>query len=285
MSVHPLRLHVPSVPKRVTGLAPQEHRIIVLPGGFKMHVLVINPGKADVVLFLHGVGASPDLLHHPLSCWAKAHDVTMCALYLPCHGLSDDIRSFPELIDVIGLAAEKLGLRSAVFMGHSLGAHLVVCLAESRPDLMASGVVLSLPTKIYTSGLHFLATMPALGIDAYVTSNVAMLGSFFHGNPMALASAFVDAGVRMANGYRIYDVLKGAPDLAGILPHVLQPMISLHGGFDLAVLPAKFASGGNFESNCPARDASQLPVVGLDHSGSLGCPRKGSAVSPRPAAG
>jgi len=252
--LHPLEL---SVSRRVTGLAPAEHRIVVLPGGFKMNVLAINPGAPAAVLFLHGVGGSPDLLRHPLSSLARKHNVTIYAPYLPCHGSSDDVDSFPELLDVMGQTAEQLGLQNSVFIGHSLGAHIVMRLAESRPDLISAGVALAMPTKIHTAGARFFATMPALGLDALVTSNIAFLGSLFTGNPFELASAFVDAGFRVANGKTIFDVLKGASDLRDVMPQVDQPFTLVYGGLDSVVRPIKFKLGANFK---------QVVLHGMPHN-------------------
>lgn len=93
---------------------------------------------------------------------------TVHAVGLPGFGLAPGLRvedaSLPRLADHVAAAADALGVREAVFVGHSLGGGVALRVALARPDLVR-GLVVAAPAGVGQS-LHWiykLYCIPLLG--------------------------------------------------------------------------------------------------------------------------
>jgi pimeloyl-ACP methyl ester carboxylesterase len=132
-------------------------KILELPGA---ELQVVDRGPRD---------GSPIVLVHCFTCaigwWdgvmprlARSHRVV--AIDLLGHGGSekpDSGYSVPEQADLVGQALERLRVRRAAVVGHSLGGSVAVALAESAPDLVDRIVVIDEPSTAEEGDLGFVA--------------------------------------------------------------------------------------------------------------------------------
>ena len=94
------------------------------------------------VLLIHGIGMTSASLEPVATALATTHRAV--CVTLPGHGSTPRPRHGPSIEDYAAVAAgvaERLGLRSVVAVGQSMGTQVCVELARTRPDLV-SGLVL-----------------------------------------------------------------------------------------------------------------------------------------------
>lgn len=254
-------------PHHPATLRPDRIEILDL-NGFSMHVLIINgasPGDFDApqhrLMYLHGTANDPGITPN-LWRLAKDHDATIICPYLPCHGRSDRVSTFPQLVDVLGLTAEWYGTSGDVLIGHSLGGFLAVCVAASRPKLASAIVTLAMPTSLPTRGLEFYRLMTALTIDASITTAYAWVASLFSGKTHMVSSALASSVLRSSQYLDLFEVLRGAPHLSTVMPHIKVPVSGLFGGADLAVRVPTCDMGPYFEATLLRGASHNFPQQG-----------------------
>ena len=98
---------------------------------------IIESGKGDAVLFIHGVTAYAHRWSRNLDAFAAA-GYRACALDLPGHGFATKgaslDHSVPAYADFVDDVIEATGASPAVLVGTSLGGHVAAMLASRRPE-------------------------------------------------------------------------------------------------------------------------------------------------------
>lgn len=108
-----------------------------------MHVVHDGARQAPPLLLIHGSGASGACWSPIVGALAEHHHVIR--VDLPGCGQSPPARSY-DVPDQAGRVAElldDLGLRHVPVVGHSSGGYVATALAEGRPDLVGSLVLIS----------------------------------------------------------------------------------------------------------------------------------------------
>ncbi|MEU8119197.1 alpha/beta hydrolase [Spirillospora sp. NPDC049024] len=108
-----------------------------------MHVVHDGPRQAPPLLLLHGSGASGATWNPMIPALAGRHHVIR--VDLPGCGQSPPAPSYdvPDQADRVAALLDDLGLRGAAVAGHSSGGYVATALAERRPDLVGSLVLIS----------------------------------------------------------------------------------------------------------------------------------------------
>jgi pimeloyl-ACP methyl ester carboxylesterase len=163
-------------------------RIVDLPEG-DLQVREDGPQDAPAVVLLHGFASS-------LGWWdqmtpALARDHRVIRFDLLGHGGSEKPKlgyGMESQARLVAAALDRLGVRRAAFVGHSMGGSVATALAEQRPALVESMVILDSPSKSGDAELPFTARLgfvPVLGqaIDRVVPDAMVRDG---------LESAFAD---------------------------------------------------------------------------------------------
>ena len=163
-------------------------RIVDLPGG-DLQVREDGPADAPAVVLLHGFACS-------LRWWDKvtpalARDHRVIRFDLLGHGGSEKPKEgygIEHQARLVGAALDRLGVRRAAVVGHSMGGSVATALAEQRPTLVESMVILDSPSKHGDAELPFTARLgfvPVLGQAINQVVPDAMIRS-------GLESAFAD---------------------------------------------------------------------------------------------
>jgi pimeloyl-ACP methyl ester carboxylesterase len=147
---------------------------VTMPGG---RILDLPDGDLQVVE--HGPrGGSPIVLIHCYTCamdwWdgmvpllERNHRVVLVDLL--GHGGSEkpgDGYTPPRQAKAIAEALERLGVRNATVVGHSLGGSVTVALSEQSPELVKRAVIVDMPPDNSYGDLGFIASLafqPVLG--------------------------------------------------------------------------------------------------------------------------
>ncbi len=141
-------------------------RIVDLPGG-DLQVREDGPRDAPAVVMLHGFACS-------LGWWdqmtpALARDHRVIRFDLLGHGGSEKPKEgygMESQARLVAAALDRLGVRRADVVGHSMGGSVATALAEQRPALVESIVILDSPSKSGDAELPFTARLgfvPVLG--------------------------------------------------------------------------------------------------------------------------
>ncbi|MEV4534632.1 alpha/beta hydrolase [Asanoa sp. NPDC049518] len=122
-------------------------------------------GAGSPVVLLHGGASSAATWDRFAAVLATAGRRTV-AVDLPGHGASPRARSYPltRFHDDVAHLLDLLGLDRVALVGHSLGAHTALLLAQSRPHQVSHLVLEELPVPGTSSGRRFL--LPALAVLA-----------------------------------------------------------------------------------------------------------------------
>jgi pimeloyl-ACP methyl ester carboxylesterase len=141
-------------------------RIIDLPGG-DLQVREDGPADAQAVVLLHGFACS-------LGWWdqmapALARDHRVIRFDLLGHGGSEKPKhgyGMESQARLVAAALDRIGVRRAAVVGHSMGGSVATALAEQRPSLVESLVILDSPSQSGDAELPFTARLgfvPVLG--------------------------------------------------------------------------------------------------------------------------
>jgi pimeloyl-ACP methyl ester carboxylesterase len=166
---------------------PPAGRIIDVAGG-SLHVVDIGPKSSPLppAVLLHGASSNLESMRQPLGDML-AKDRRVILLDRPGHGWStrDSLRAATPArqAEMIDEALEKLGIASAIVVGHSWGGALAPALAIHNPRRVAGLVMLAPVTHPWEGGVawyHDLGVLPVIGpLFAYtleLPAGLAMLG-------------------------------------------------------------------------------------------------------------
>lgn len=117
-------------------------RVLDLPGG-DLQVLDRGPRAGSAIVLIHGFTCSIGWWKSMLPHLDRRHRVV--AVDLLGHGGSEKPTSgysMESQAELVSAALERLGVRNAVVVGHSLGAVVATALAEASPELVERIVIL-----------------------------------------------------------------------------------------------------------------------------------------------
>jgi pimeloyl-ACP methyl ester carboxylesterase len=134
-------------------------RILDLPSG-EIQALDRGPREAPAIVLLHCYTCAIDWWDGMLPKLEAGHRVV--AVDLLGHGGSEKPTSGytpPEQAQAVAEALERLGVRDAVVVGHSLGGVVAVALAERSPELVERVAIVDMPPDESYAELDFLAEL------------------------------------------------------------------------------------------------------------------------------
>jgi len=132
-----------------------------------------DEGAGPAVLFLHNGGSSSTIWRHQVG--AVAPDHRAIAVDLPGFGCSprpDAPLDLAGLVDLVAALADHLGVAHAVVVGNCMGSNIAARLAATRPDLVASLVLVN-PLTEATFGAGWLGPLHRMAAVAPGPTRVA----------------------------------------------------------------------------------------------------------------
>lgn len=141
-------------------------RILDLPGG-EMQVLERGPRDGIPIVLIHCFTCAIDWWDGMLPMLERRHRVI--AVDLLGHGGSEKPGSGYTPVNqaqVVSEALERLGVKEAEIVGHSLGGSVAVALAQEHPQLVGRVVIIDMPPDNSYGNLGFLANLvfrPVIG--------------------------------------------------------------------------------------------------------------------------
>ena len=141
-------------------------RILDLPAG-KVQVVAHGPRDASPIVLVHCFSCAINWWDRAMPALERGHRVV--AIDLLGHGGSekpDTGYTIPHQAEVVAQALERLGVRDATVVGHSLGGTVVTALAEDAPGLVDRVVIIDTAPDHSRSSLGFIAGLafaPVIG--------------------------------------------------------------------------------------------------------------------------
>ena len=114
----------------------------IMAGESALHVCDSEAGEKVVVL-LHGYLENMLVWEEFVTLLYK--DLRVVTLDIPGHGISEvkgEVHTMDFLADTVAAALEKLGIKSATIVGHSMGGYVALAFAERHPDMTDAIVLL-----------------------------------------------------------------------------------------------------------------------------------------------
>ncbi|HEV7770229.1 MAG TPA: alpha/beta fold hydrolase [Solirubrobacterales bacterium] len=141
-------------------------RLLDLPGG-EVQVVDRGPHDADPIVLIHCFTCAIDWWDAAMPLLARNHRVV--AIDLLGHGGSEKPGSgysIPDQADLMAAALQRLGVRKAEIVGHSLGGTIAVALAQRTPRLADRVVIIDTAPDHSRSSLGLIAGLafqPVIG--------------------------------------------------------------------------------------------------------------------------
>ena len=141
-------------------------RILDLPGG-RLQVVEHGPRAASPIVLIHCFTCAIDWWDGMTPALRRRHRVV--AVDLLGHGGSekpDSGYSIPHQAELVAQALERLGVRDAEVVGHSLGGGVAVALAQDDPGLVGRVVIVDTPPSHNEGSLGLIARLgfaPVIG--------------------------------------------------------------------------------------------------------------------------
>ena len=165
-------------------------RIVDLPGG-DLQVREDGPRDAPTVVMLHGFACSIHWWDQMTPALARDHRVIRFDLL--GHGGSEKPKKgygMESQARLVAGALDRLGARRAAVVGHSMGGSVATALAEQRPALVESIVILDSPSKSGDAELPFTARMGFVPVLGQAIKRVVPDGMVRDGLESAFAAGF-----------------------------------------------------------------------------------------------
>lgn len=201
-----------------------------------------SAGKGSAALLVHGNSASALSFRHQLES-PLGDKFRLVAMDLPGHGQSapasdpQSTYTLPGYAKIVAGVAEQLGLKNAVFVGWSLGGHIVLEASAELPSAAGFMIFGTPPVGFPPAMAEAFLPHPAMGsafkadlteaeMDAYVTA-------FFKPNVAEIPESF-KADVRRTDG-RARQVMAssiapgGYKDEIEVVAHLSAPLAILQG--------------------------------------------------------
>jgi pimeloyl-ACP methyl ester carboxylesterase len=176
-------------------------RIVDLPGG-DLQVQEDGPRDAPAVVMLHGFACSLHWWDQMTPALARDHRVVRFDLL--GHGGSEKPKKgygMESQARLVAAALDRLGVRRADVVGHSMGGSVATALAEQRPALVESIVILDSPSKSGDAELPFTARIGFVPVLGQAIKRVVPDGMVRDGLESAFADGF-DVPDRFVEDFR-----------------------------------------------------------------------------------
>jgi pimeloyl-ACP methyl ester carboxylesterase len=176
-------------------------RIVDLPGG-DLQVREDGPRDAPAVVLLHGFACSLHWWDQMTPALARDHRVVRFDLL--GHGGSEKPKKgygMENQARLVAAALDRLGVRRADVVGHSMGGSVATALAEQRPALVESIVILDSPSKSGDAELPFTARLGFVPVLGQAINRVVPDGMVRDGLESAFAKGF-DVPDRFVEDFR-----------------------------------------------------------------------------------
>jgi len=158
-------------------------RLVPLTSSRQIHMLSVGHGSTQVV-FLHGVGGSPELYYEILERAAQELDLTLFCPWLPNHGQSSTMSSYAEVVSTLLEWQRAVGIPPGLWVGHSIGGFLAVGAAHVDHDSVRSVLTIGAPlgaphTKRPITSTYLVPRLTYLAVEAalFGTAPSSMRGS------------------------------------------------------------------------------------------------------------
>ncbi len=139
------------------------HHVIQLDDGH--HVGVTLGGQGIPLVFLHGIGLNGSVYTRFLS-RLSTHGFRVIAIDAVAHGRTAPLRAgdFRSGVALLVRTLDRLGIRQAVMVGHSMGGRATIELAAGQPDRVLAAVLLDAAAgdAFDASAKRALESLPAL---------------------------------------------------------------------------------------------------------------------------
>jgi pimeloyl-ACP methyl ester carboxylesterase len=151
---------------KAAGVTEPGGRIIGLPGG-DLQVVEHGPEDGSPIVLIHCFTCAINYWDEMMPRLDRAHRVV--AIDLLGHGGSEKPSSgytVPNQADLIAQVLDRLGVRDAEVIGHSLGGAVAVALAQQSPQLVDRVVIVDTPPTHESGDLGFIASLgfaPVIG--------------------------------------------------------------------------------------------------------------------------
>jgi pimeloyl-ACP methyl ester carboxylesterase len=148
------------------GVTEPGGRILDLPGG-QIEIVEKGPRQASPIVLIHCFSCAINWWDQMMPSLDRKHRVV--AVDLLGHGGSEKPTSgytIPNQADLVAAALDRLGVRDAVVVGHSLGGSVAVGLAERSPELVRKVMIVDTPPNHSGSSLGLVAKLgfaPVIG--------------------------------------------------------------------------------------------------------------------------
>lgn len=165
-------------------------RIVDLPGG-DLQVREDGPRDAPAVVMLHGFACSIHWWDQMTPALARDHRVIRFDLL--GHGGSEKPKKgygMESQARLVAGALDRLGVRRAAVVGHSMGGSVATALAEQRPMLVESIVILDSPSKSGDAELPFTARLGFVPVLGQAIKRIVPDGMVRNGLESAFAEGF-----------------------------------------------------------------------------------------------
>lgn len=261
-------------------------RILELPDG-DMQVIERGPRDAPPIVLIHCFSCAIDWWEGMLPRLEAGHRVI--AVDLLGHGGSEKPGSGynpPNQARLVAQALERLGVRDAEVVGHSLGGSVAVALAEQAPRLVDRVVIIDMPPDHTYGDLGFIAGLAFQPVLGEMLWTIKPDFSVRDGLSVAFApgfdvpDAFVDDVNRMT--YTAYDESPSGTDdfvteqsLDRRMQATGKPLMVLMGAEEQIVNDPQRALD-QYESSVP--DAETHLIAGAGHSPNVEKPAQTAAL-------
>lgn len=94
-------------------------------------------GKGKAIIFLHGFLENSKMWNEVIS--SLPNDYQYVTIDLPGHGKSgmiDGISTMESMAEVVQAIVDKLAIKEAIIIGHSMGGYVALALADKHPDVV-----------------------------------------------------------------------------------------------------------------------------------------------------
>jgi pimeloyl-ACP methyl ester carboxylesterase len=243
-----------SAKSRSIDLAEADRRTVLSEG---TRIDVVEPSADKAVVFLHGWLMTPEIWAPAMA--ALSDRVRVLAPWAPAHGGSSALSLEASLDEwALSLAAmlERLGVKKAILVGHSMGGMQALALAELRPDMVAGLVLVGSQIESWPEDrrLEMGRAADALAVawsedlaselaktlvgDAFLADNPAWIGSWFH----------TVSGWDLPGHSSLARAVANRPDRSNAWRAFTGPRMIVHGGADRAISVAVAQAAATSES-------------------------------------
>lgn len=206
-----------------------------------LHLAYTEQGQGTPVVLLHGFCGSSAYWERVLP--TLGDGARYIVPDLRGHGASgapDEAYTIEAMAGDIAALLDKLAIRQAVLLGHSLGGYITLAFAEQYADrLLGFGLIHSTAfpddEKAKQGRLNSMQTIREQGLDAFIEGLVPKLFAPAHLNSMPEAverAKAIGRGTNAEGAIRTLEAMRGRPDRNRVLETASVPLLLVAGEQD-----------------------------------------------------